>query len=536
MAGIFDFLSNSPEAIDENVKNRRLMDWQKSMTQAGDDAMKARAAGVDLAESRAGGAGKEYAKKLAAKSANVLSEEAWRRSAGAATAAEAGSLLKAGAGAGARFLAGPAALMLNSEDVQAAELTPAQREAKNPGETADAQAYAQRVQENARKAFEFYKPQEQQQAPQQQGPQGILNPNADMDSPQDVQAAQAALQAGPQQDPEAVAQQVEQEKQATEAKRQVVERGAVEALRTNQVSRPQLAEEVVKADLARKGETATPDELKSLVQQETTEMRTMDNKDLSKYISYALIAGGLVAAFADKSGKAGDAFASGMNKQLDRNLVQAKMTAAQQQKAIENSQKAYQIGQEDRKIKVSDRNADTNERKADGLLGNYAVQEDLGRERIAVSREGNSLQAASNAASNDIRRAQLDQNAQLAAIRQSNEDRNFGLNERKTGAAELRASGVGGMKAPDLATKDSDAIVKQFTAETGQNLSKASLSIVSQQFRTLAKNYPEVLASNPQALVQQAIAKAGLKVETGTMPWSDDTLVIPKPTAVKNKK
>jgi len=89
-------------------------------------------------------------------------------------------------------------------------------------------------------------------------------------------------QAAPQQDPEAVAQQVAQEKEATETKRQVVEKGAVEALRTNQVSRPQLAEEVVKADLARKGETATPDELKSLVQQEATEMRTMDNKDLSK--------------------------------------------------------------------------------------------------------------------------------------------------------------------------------------------------------------------------------------------------------------
>lgn len=535
MAGIFDFLSNSPEAIDENVKNRRLLDWQKSMTQAGDDAMKARAAGVDLAESRAGGAGKEYAKKLAAKSANVLSEEAWRRSAGAASAAEAGGLLRAGAKGVARGLLGPGALMLESGEAQAAELTPEQREAKNPGETADAQAYAQRVQDNARKAFEFYKPQEQQAQPQQ-GIQVPLNPNADMDSPQDVQAAQAALQAGPQQDPEAVAQQAEQEKQQTEAKRQVVERGAVEALRTNQVSRPQLAEEVVKADLARKGETATPDELKSLVQQEATEMRTMDNKDLSKYVSYALIAGGIAAAFMDKSGKAGDAFSSGFNKQLDRNLVQQKMKAAQQQQGVENAQNAYKIGQTDRKIKIEDRNAANSERKTDGVLGNYKTQEEIARENLLIRREGNSLQAANNAATNDIRRAQLDQNAQLAAVRQSNEDRNFGLNERKTGAAELRASGVGGMKAPDLATKDSDAIVKQFTSETGQNLSKASLAIVSQQFRTLAKNYPEVLASNPQALVQQAIAKAGLKVEAGSMPWSDDTLVIPKPTAVKNKK
>lgn len=535
MAGIFDFLSNSPEAIDENVKNRRLLDWQKSMTQAGDDAMKARAAGVDLAESRAGGAGKEYAKKLAAKSANVLSEEAWRRSAGAATASEAGSLLKAGAKGVLRGVTGPAALMLNSEDVQAAELTPAQREAKNPGETADAQAYAQRVQDNARKAFEFYKPQEQQAQPQQ-GPQGPLNPNADMDSPQDVQAAQAALQAGPQQDPEAGAQQVEQEKQATEAKRQVVERGAVEALRTNQVSRPQLAEEVVKADLARKGETVTPDQLKTLVQQESTEMRTMDNKDLSKYVSYALIAGGIAAAFMDKSGKAGDAFSAGFNKQLDRNLVQQKLKAAQDQKGIENIQNAYKIGQKDREIKISDRNANTNERKAEGVLGNYETQAKLGEDRNNIARLQVGATSANAAASNGIRSAQLDLNRELAATRQANEDRNFGLKERNTSAAELKASGVGGMKAPVLATKDSDALVKQYVSDTGQKLSKAGLSIVSQQFRVLAKNYPEVLASNPQALLTQAVAKAGLKAESSSFPWADDTLVVPKPTAVKNKK
>lgn len=536
MAGIFDFLSNSPEAIDENVKNRRLQDWQKSMTKAGDDAMKARAAGVDLAESRAGGAGKEYAKKLAAKSANVLSEEAWRRSAGAASAAEAGGLLRAGAmGAAKTALGVPMQAALYSGDVEAAELTPEQREAKNPGETADAQAYAQRVQDNARKAFEFYKPQEQQAQPQQ-GPQGPLNPNADMDSPQDVQEAQAALQAGPQQDPEAVAQQVEQEKQATEAKRQVVERGAVEALRTNQVSRPQLAEEVVKADLARKGETVTPDQLKTLVQQESTEMRTMDNKDLSKYVSYALIAGGIAAAFMDKSGKAGDAFSSGFNKQLDRNLVQQKLKAAQDQKGIENIQNAYKIGQTDRKIKIEDRNAANNERKTEGVLGNYETQAKLGAERNNIALQQVGATSANSAAANGIRSAQLDLNRELAAQRQANEDRNFGLNERKTSAAELKASGVGGMKAPNLATKDSDALVKQYVSDTGQKLSKAGLSIVSQQFRVLAKNYPEVLASNPQALLTQAVAKAGLKAESSSFPWADDTLVIPKPTAVKNKK
>lgn len=319
-----------------------------------------------------------------------------------------------------------------------------------------------------------------------------------------------APQEAPQQDPEAVAQQVEQEKQQTEAKRQVVERGAVEALRTNQVSRPQLAEEVVKADLARKGETATPDELKSLVQQEATEMRTMDNKDLSKYVSYALIAGGIAAAFMDKSGKAGDAFSSGFNKQLDRNLVQQKMKAAQQQQEVENKLNTYKIGQKDKEISISGRNADTAERKTDGVLGNYATQAALGAERNDIARLQVGATSANAAASNGIRSAQLDLNKELAAQRQANADRDYKLDEQRVGILGQKANAAGGVKAPDFSSTAANEMVKRVADESGTPLSKGAQAAIAEQVRILQKADPVGFAGDPTGTVQKAIA-AGTK-------------------------
>lgn len=323
-------------------------------------------------------------------------------------------------------------------------------------------------------------------------------------------AMQQPQQAAPQQDPEAVAAQVEQEKQQTEAKRQVVERGAVEALRTNQVSRPQLAEEVVKADLTRKGETATPDELKSLVQQEATEMRTMDNKDLSKYVSYALIAGGIAAAFMDKSGKAGDAFSAGFNKQLDRNLVQQKMKAAQQQQEVENKLNTYKIGQTDRKINIDDRNAANNERKTEGVLGNYETQAKLGEDRNNIARLQVGATSANAAASNGIRSAQLDLNRELAATRQANADRDYKLDEQRVGILGQKANAAGGVKAPDFSSTAANEMVKRVADESGTPLSKGAQAAIAEQVRILQKADPVGFAGDPTGTVQKAIA-AGTK-------------------------
>lgn len=336
-----------------------------------------------------------------------------------------------------------------------------------------------------------------------------------------------APQEAPKQDPEQVAQQVEQEKQATETKRQVVEQGAIEALRTNQVSRPQFAEEVVKADLARKGETATPEELKGLVQKEATEMRTMDNKELSKYVSYALIAGGIAAAFMDKSGRAGDAFSAGFNKQLDRNLVQQKMKAAQQQQEVENKQNFYKIGQTDRKINIDDRNAANNERKTEGVLGNYATQAALGGERNDIARLQVGATSANAAASQGIRSAQLDLNRELAAQRQSNADRDFGLAERRTAASETKANASGGIKAPDFSSTAANEMVKRVASEAGTKLSKGAQTAVAEQVRILQKADPVGFARDPSGVIQKAIAAGKYKKTGNTSIWDNVEYSVP---------
>ncbi|KAB2363236.1 hypothetical protein F8B21_30875, partial [Escherichia coli] len=95
-----------------------------------------------------------------------------------------------------------------------------------------------------------------------------------------------------------------------EANRQLTPQGAAEGLRTGAVSRPEMAQAVVEADAQREGVELKPQELKNRVNEELTQMRTMDNDDLSRYVSYALIGTGLLASARDKTGKAGDMFAA----------------------------------------------------------------------------------------------------------------------------------------------------------------------------------------------------------------------------------
>ncbi|MDJ1420242.1 hypothetical protein, partial [Pseudomonas aeruginosa] len=71
-----------------------------------------------------------------------------------------------------------------------------------------------------------------------------------------------------------------------EANRQVIQQGAAEGLRTGAVSRPEMAQAVVEADAQREGVELKPQELKNRVNEELTQMRTMDNDDLSRYVSY----------------------------------------------------------------------------------------------------------------------------------------------------------------------------------------------------------------------------------------------------------
>ncbi len=179
--------------------------------------------------------------------------------------------------------------------------------------------------------------------------------------------------------PTTVPQAAAKTMQDQEAQRQTLESGALQGLTTGEVSRPKLASAIVEADAQRAGKDLTPDQTKSAVTQELTAMKTMDNKDLSRYVSYALMAAGVLAAVLDKSGRAGDAFSASFNKQLDRNLAYG----LQNQKTQAAANKQAQTLQVDLlKLKQGDRNLDLKSKSVDqtgqyqtGMLG-------LGQDKI----------------------------------------------------------------------------------------------------------------------------------------------------------
>jgi DNA-binding TFAR19-related protein (PDSD5 family) len=542
MASIFDFLSNTAPPIEDAVKDRRLMDWQRYSTQAGDDALRARTAAQELAADRAMGQGKITAERQAANRAAVLTEEAWRRSMGGLTSVgdAAGTVGRGILGAG-KALAGPGAqAALYSGDVEAAELSPAQREAKNPGEQADAAAYAQRVQGNAQQA---------NQPPN--SPISLMNPNgptpemgggyqmpsleeaatdvagtyAAGEAAQEYNAAPAvtptpagnAVQAAPANTQQAAATTAQDQ----ESQRQMLEQGALKGLSTGAVSRPKMAEAVVEADLARSGQKLTPEATKAAVTQELGNMKSMDNEDLSRYISYALIAGGLIASFADKSGRTGEAFANSFNKQLDRNLaagIQTQKALAEQAKLNQElSIQNQKFQRDDRRIDISEKVAEDTSEYRGGLLKQ-------GERKIDLGYQSEGRQAAQGAAGLGLRAQGIQLRQQGLTQAQKNADRDYELNARRVATGEeantIKAMGAAkkASEAPPgvpLTEKGSKELVKSFADSQGVKLDSSAVAAVASQAQQASKNDPR-WATDPNAVMADIINGKGYTVENKT--------------------
>lgn len=283
---------------------------------------------------------------------------------GPAAAEAAGAAGKGVAGRALGILGGPvvAGLSLLGEGTPLADgtLSPDQREAQNPGEREAAGRYAQHIQDLTKQSMSVA-----QKAP-----------------PQVVQTPQGPVQA-PAPDPQ---QQAEQGKLHMEQKRATLQTGALKGLQTGEVSRPELAKAVVQADMQRKGVELKPKEMQAAITQEAATMKTMDNDNLSKYVSYALIAGGLLASAFDKSGKAGEAFGNSFNRALDRGA----------QAGLQNNKLAFEAWKEkktdmreNRKIDVNEKDVDSKVenrsgtlelegKKTEGLLDHYEAQEKVG--------------------------------------------------------------------------------------------------------------------------------------------------------------
>lgn len=257
---------------------------------------------------------------------------------------------------------------------------------------------------------------------------------------------------------------VQEKATQVESQRQVVEAGAKEKLRTNQLSRPKAAEAVVKADIERSGEKVTPEEFKTRVKKEVSSMKTMDDDQLSKYLSYALIAGGLIASHLDKSGDAGRAFAGGFNAQLDRNQQMAMFKekeraaaeAAASKAALEERKLGIQEADVNSKITKRDSDAKTAETKTTALLDKWENEARIANEKLGAYRERTAATAGGSAKS---------------------------------------------PKAPYLSFKDNSALVDSYAQGKGIELGDGVKEAMAQQLQFIQRDYPDLTVEEQMGLV-----------------------------------
>lgn len=293
--------------------------------------------------------------------------------------------------------------------------------------------------------------------------------------------------------PKNAAQVVQTAATDEETRRQVVQQGAAQGLQTGAVSRPELAKAVVDSDAQRAGKQLTPDEHKAAVAEETAAMKTMDNNQLSKYVSYALIGGGLLAAAFDKSGRAGDAFAESYNRSLDRQAA-ARATNA---KLVQEQLKTlldYQIA--DRKATTGEKAQASQERYQGGLLDQGQQKIEQGDRRIGADVSIANARNATTMRGQDIRAATADSD------RQSREDIAKLTNAVKIRTAKIRATAQeNAAKGEPLTTKDATAYVKSIDespAVNGLSASKAAQANVAQKLRNYMRANP---TGDPAAFV-----------------------------------
>lgn len=264
-----------------------------------------------------------------------------------------------------------------------------------------------------------------------------------------------------------------------EAGRQRIAEGTLKGLQTGEVHVSQLAEGVVDADAQRAGKELSPEEKKAAVASEITAMKTMDKSQLSQYVSYALVAGGLLAAVFDKSGEAGRAFHDSLNKQLDRNLAAGKMAFDQQQAIAKNAR-------EDRKVDLTetDVNSKVSDRKA--RQGQAERGLDQGDKRLGIMEADSRTKAF---AANESAKAARDR---LGLLGDANELRARDI-ESKIAARQAKINNPGGAdKGVPLSYKDNTQLVQDVYSSQGLKADKALVSQIAGRLPTLQKKYPQL--------------------------------------------
>lgn len=430
----------------------------------------------------------------------------------------------------ARAATGPAAaglMALEPTMMGNGELSPEQREAQNPGQQADAQAYAQRVQDNALQASQL--PPQGAELLQQ----GVYEPvpeetpeQAPQQSPMDVQNW------GPQEAPQQPAPR------QVEAQRQTVEQGTKAGLASGQVKVSELADGIVQADAKRAGVELTPEEHKSAVAEEVKALKTMDTSDMARYVSYALVAGGLIASALDKSGRTGQMFHESFNKQLDRNLAAGKMSQdfllAQQKEKREN--RKVDVNEKDVDSKITDRTetrglkgreVDQGDTRLEQTAQRIKDQRELGEGQIAVGQQGNAIKSQG-----------LMQRGQQFDQTYSQKEREIGLLSEDRAAANASREGIAtqnnatktaiadkkfaaaskeSAKGVPLSFKDNQGAVKNFYKSQSLDIKPDALDAISSRLGTIQKSYPQLSLPNQIKLAEKELGN-NLEREASMFP------------------
>lgn len=357
--------------------------------------------------------------------------------------------------------------------------------------------------------------------------------------------------------PATPAQAVAKKNQDTEVQRQTLESGALQGLSTGAVSRPEVAEAVVKADVQRSGKELNPGQYKAAVATELTNMKSMGNDDVARYVSYALLAGGLLASLLDKTGSTGEAFSNSFNKQLDRNLASGQTQAKY---AFENKKLAQKDAVDTRRLDQGDRGLDQgdskfefdkeykgnlfdlSERKLDAQVENNKATLNLGYSRMGQD-------AAQHADSMGYKERSL-------AQRQADSNRNFGLAERAAGQrdvalgyqgtnASLRALEIknkekadalkaNNVKGVDLTDTSIKSLVKGSLQAAGVSGDPGTVAALQAQVKAGAKNDAARFNADPQGYIQRIIENQQGPYETvGQDTWYSSPRVRQKKPTTK---
>lgn len=334
-----------------------------------------------------------------------------------------------------------------------------------------------------------------------------------------------AVAANPQTAPQRVASQIQQR----EAAQQQIAQATTQQLSEGSLTRPAAAEAVVQADAQRKGVTLTPEQTKTAVASELESMKSMDNSQLGNYLSYALIAGGLIASFVDKSGETGQMFAQSFNKQLDRNLVEGQ---ARRKEAAAKAKMEYEMAKDERDYGQKERDLQRKVGDSESRRAYQQEQTEIDREGLQIRRQGQAQSAAYNAARLAQGERGQDRADARAAQQQANWEKMFGFKEAESqarlqqGEERLRQADEANLiaatraqaaanKGPGMTTKDAEAAIEATADAQGVKLDKAVVKAAGQQLRQHASNNAKAVQDNPTGIINQILQGSQYQVEPG---------------------